>query len=126
VSSAEPVPPSGNVPNARARGFGRVRQVSALPRASWKAISSSGAVSRAWYESGCGRLLHSVRTQPNLGSAYFEDLVDKLVKLDARDVVPVILAHLDRPGLAGYERESISAPALASTGGARSSALEAR
>jgi len=46
------------------------------------------------------------------------------VKLDARDVVPVILAHLDRPGLAGYERESISAPALASTGGARSSALE--
>jgi len=40
------------------------------------------------------------------------------VKLDARDVVPVILAHLDRPGLAGYERESISAPALASTGGA--------
>ena len=72
------------------------------------------------------RLLDSVRTQPNLGSAYFEDLVDKLVKLDARDVVPVILAHLDRPGLAGYERESISAPALASTGGARSSALEAR
>ncbi len=38
-------------------------------------------------------------------------------------MVPVILAHLDRPGLAGYERESISAPALASTGGARSSAL---
>lgn len=38
------------------------------------------------------------------------------MKLDARDVVPVILAHLDRPGLAGYERESISAPALASTG----------
>jgi hypothetical protein len=46
------------------------------------------------------------------------------VKLNARDVVPVILAHLDRPGLAGYERESISAPALASTDRARSSALE--